>query len=107
MHCGKLLHEGAPVTRGIRLILVGFVDVSAPQIDSEFLAGKMANASKRSVAVDYECATRAFRQSARSAPTDTGAGLQAGGGGGVSEAGAVAVARPSQETARPRGVAGE
>ena len=65
MHCGKLLHEGAPVTQGVRLILVGFVDVCSEKVDSEFLAGKMANASKRSAAVDYECATRAFRPAAR------------------------------------------
>ena len=30
LHCGQMLHGGAPVTRGVRYILVGFVEVEAP-----------------------------------------------------------------------------
>ena len=60
LHCGKLLHEGVAVTSGVRYILVGFVDARSPRVDDTFLASKMANASKRSTSIDYECATRAF-----------------------------------------------
>ena len=92
MHSGKLLHEGAPVVRGIRsvdstdelcatsfvhwrilhaqtyerhahthrYIVVGFVDVTAASLDHEFLASKMANASKRGAEIDYACATKVY-----------------------------------------------
>ena len=37
-HCGKLLHEGAPVLRGTRYVVVGFVNVHSPTVDVDFIA---------------------------------------------------------------------
>ena len=45
-HCGKLLHEALPVTRGRRVVLVGFVSVRTPGVDVEFVEGSVhANTS--------------------------------------------------------------
>ena len=55
-HCGKLLHEGARVRRGRRYVVVGFVNVSSPRIDTEFVdESVMANTSTLGAWVDHEC----------------------------------------------------
>ena len=50
------------VTEGVRYIIVGFVDVFCMnRVDHEFLkCYRAANTSRRSMEIDYECATRAF-----------------------------------------------
>ena len=61
VHCGKLLHEGAPVTRGERLVLVGFVEVCSPRVDREFVEEHLlANSSKVGGWADHECVGNAL-----------------------------------------------
>ncbi|EOD31217.1 hypothetical protein EMIHUDRAFT_253598 [Emiliania huxleyi CCMP1516] len=55
-HSGKLLHEGARVTSGTRFVLVGFVHVTSPEIDHEFIShGSLANSSAVGAWADHEC----------------------------------------------------
>lgn len=61
MHCGKLLHEGAPVVRGTRFVLVGFVTVRSPRVDSAFVEEHvLANTSKVGGWADHECVGNAY-----------------------------------------------
>ena len=61
MHCGKLLHEGAPVVRGTRFVLVGFVTVRSPRVDSDFVEHHvLANTSKVGGWADHECVGNAY-----------------------------------------------
>ena len=60
-HCGKLLHEGARVTRGIRYIMVGFVRVKSPRIDHTFVERSLyANSASRGGESDYEITEEAY-----------------------------------------------
>ena len=60
-HCGKLLHEGARVTRCKRYIVVGFVRVKAPRIDHEFVEKSLyANSASRGGESDYELVEEAY-----------------------------------------------
>ena len=60
-HCGKLLHEGARVTRGTRYILVGFVRVHAARIDHTFVEKSLyANSASRGGESDYEIVEEAY-----------------------------------------------
>ena len=64
-HCGKLLHEGGRVTRGIRYLLVGFVRVKSPRIDHSFVEGSVyANSASRGGESDYEIVEEAYDQDA-------------------------------------------
>ena len=55
-HCGKLLHEGAPVLRGTRYVVVGFVNVDSPTVDVDFIAhSALANSSTVGRWADHEC----------------------------------------------------
>ena len=61
VHCGKLLHEAAPVTRGVRLVLVGFVGVRSPRVDEQFVeCHLLANSSKVVGWADHECVGNAL-----------------------------------------------
>ena len=61
VHCGKLLHEGAPVTRGERMVLVGFVEVCSPRVDRKFVEEHLlANSSKVGGWADHECVGNAL-----------------------------------------------
>ena len=44
-HSGKVLHAGEAVTAGVRDILVGFITVSGPAINENFLESKMVTAA--------------------------------------------------------------
>lgn len=60
-HCGKLLHEGALLTRGRRYILVGFVRVKARRIDHHFVESSLyANSAGRSGGDDYDILEEAY-----------------------------------------------
>lgn len=60
-HCGKLLHEALPVTRGRRFVVVGFVHVDSPRVDRVHVAlHDVANASARGAAADYEAVGKAL-----------------------------------------------
>mmetsp|Transcript_29916 Transcript_29916/g.87486 ORF Transcript_29916/g.87486 Transcript_29916/m.87486 type:complete len:136 (+) Transcript_29916:2394-2801(+) len=55
-HCGKLLHEGAPVLRGTRYVVVGFVNVTSPTVDMDFIGNSaIANSSTVGRWADHEC----------------------------------------------------
>ena len=55
-HCGKLLHEGAPVVRGRRYVVVGFVIVDSPRVNAEFLANsRVANMTASGAKADHVC----------------------------------------------------
>ena len=62
IHCGKLLHEGVTVTRGVRYILVGFVDAVAQsaRFDASFLSSRHANHSKAGPESDYIIVSKAW-----------------------------------------------
>ena len=61
-HCGKLLHEGAPVRAGRRLVVVGFVIVDSPRIDDAFVNGaKVANTSIAGEWADHVAVGAALR----------------------------------------------
>ena len=61
MHCGKLLHEGAPVTRGTRYVVVGFVNIESPRVDSLFVNfSKLANYAASGRQADHEVVGRAL-----------------------------------------------
>ena len=60
-HCGKLLHEGSRVTRGVRYILVGFIRVQSPRIDHTFVEKSLyANSASRGGESDYEIVEEAY-----------------------------------------------
>ena len=66
LHCGKLLHEGAPVLRGKRYLIVGFVIVTSPRVDLEFVAtSQMANTSASGRWADHQVVGQALRQPPR------------------------------------------
>ena len=44
VHCGKLLHAGAPITHGERHIVVGFVKVSERAVRVETWRGRVSQA---------------------------------------------------------------
>jgi len=55
MHCGKLLHDAAPVVHGCRVVVVGFVIVSSPRIDASFVdTSPLANTSSVGSWADHE-----------------------------------------------------
>ena len=54
-HCGKLLHEALPVSRGRRYVVVGFVNVDSERVDVEWLrSSTLANTSTIGSWADYE-----------------------------------------------------
>ena len=61
MHTGKARHAGAPVTRGTRHILVGFVGVRSPRVDTAFLQSLTAKLNVKSIERDHEILVRALR----------------------------------------------
>ena len=61
-HCGKLLHESVPVTSGVRYVLVGFVGVASPAVDTDFVEHSVhANTSTLGGWADYEIVYECMR----------------------------------------------
>ena len=71
LHCGKLLHESLPITRGTRYIVVGFVSVHAPHVDVAFVEeDPLANSSSVGAWADYEILAESMAvDAASSSPT--------------------------------------
>jgi len=60
-HCGKLLHEAAPVLQGRRYVVVGFVEVASKRVDVDFVTkSHVANTSTVGGWADHQCVSSAL-----------------------------------------------
>lgn len=86
-HCGKLRHAGAAVTRGVRYVLVGFVGVSSPRVDQDFVRSLYAKLNVESTARDLRILERALIRGGSAGTTDSaeGRGTQRERGDGAGE----------------------
>ncbi|KAG8459367.1 hypothetical protein KFE25_013003 [Diacronema lutheri] len=79
VHSGKLRHSGAPVTRGTRDLLVGFVGVHSPTVDLPFLRSLYAKLNVQGVERDLAILRRALRGGGGGADPDAGSHGRTGG----------------------------
>ena len=56
LHCGQMMHGGAALTSGIRYILVGFVDVVAPDVHAIIERAQELRAAEEEAAEAAEAA---------------------------------------------------